>query len=741
MPSRPLLPLLLTTLLAACGGGGGDTPAVTPPVTPPATQSLTLSGNTDKVVQGGAAVALSATPAVSATLTWKLEAGVGTLSATSGTNVNYTPPAAQSAGNQHTTISVKAGDVTQYFNFWVYPQPGTPGLSLITGNAGGAGRLDGKGDAARFSEIGGVSADASGNLWLIDTLHSYSNAVASGTRIRRLSASGEVSTVGAVPAAFGGTASSISAAADGSALLLVRVDGGLAVASIQPDGSVTQVLAPARTDQSALRVVAGLNGAIYLLGTRHISVARADGSSGVLAGNGADTTSACRDGSGGDARLSRINDAVLDSAGNLIVADCYSVRKVTPAGVVSTLAGDLSDSGAARDGSGKAAHFYGWQGSLAINGSGELHVLDYDFPKFNDDGSGQPVAWGLRKVSSSGAVTTLLSGTQPGSGPFKLNFGQQTVAGAAGAYQFVRYRADGSVVLATPGQLYQMDGNTPGLLAGNEGDIRQPVTGAAALTRIVNPQALGSSADGTLYVIDQQDNYYKITSAGQVSLIVDGQGGGTLARPTQLLARADGLYVNHVQQPNPNDRSRSGGALIELRRSLDFYLTSTVLAGSTQPLAYSAPRVDGAGKSATFWKADLLGFDSASNLYVEDEQEQKPLYRKITPDGTVSTVTTLPADLGRDGPGYGATQDGQRYMYDMRAGLVYRVAPGCERSVVAGTAGQYGNRLGALPGSLVGVPYGAADAPTVPLAPLGLRTYAFISGAAIVRLVVPAVGN
>lgn len=740
MYMRALAPVLLSTLLAACGGGG-DAKVVTPPVTPPATQSLTLSGNTNKIVQGGGAVALSAAPAVSVTLSWKLEQGPGTLSATSGNNVSYTPPAEPDIHSQYVIISVKAGDVTQYFSFWVYAPPGTPGLSLITGTAGSAGRLDGKGDAARFSEISGISADASGNLWLIDTLHSYSDTATAGTRIRRVSASGEVSTVGAVPAAFGGTASSISAAADGSALLLVRVSGGLAVASIKTDGSITQVLAPANTDQSALRVVAGLNGNIYLLGTRHIAVVRADGSSGVLAGNGADTTSACRDGNGGEARLSRINDAVLDRAGNLLVADCYSVRKITPAGVVSTLAGDLSDSGAARDGSGKAAHFYGWQGSLAIDPSGELRVLDYDFPKFNDDGSGQPVAWGLRKVSSSGAVTTLLSGTQPGSGGFKLNFGQQTIAGAAGAYQFVRYRANGSVVLATPGQLYQLDGSTLNPLAGNEGDIQQAVTGAAALARIVQPQALGNSADGTLYVIDRQDNFYKITRDGQVSWIVDGHGGTTLPPPTQLLARSDGLYVNHVQQPNPNDRSRSGGALIELRRSMDFYMAATVLAGSIQPVPYSAPRVDGPGKSATFWKADLLGFDSANNLYVEDEQEQKPLYRKIAQDGTVSTVATLPADLGTNGPGNSANQDGYRYVYDMSVGLVYRVSAAGERSVVAGTVGQYGNRLGALPGSLVGVPYGASSAPTVPLTPFSLRSYAFISGGAIVQLVVPPAAN
>ena len=104
----------------------------------------------------------------------------------------------------------------------------------------------------------------------------------------------------------------------------------------------------------------------------------------------------------------------------------------------------------------------------------------------------------------------------------------------------------------------------------------------------------------------------------------------------------------------------------------------------------------------------------------------------------VATVSALPADIDAARRGSGIIQNGYRHVYDMQAGLVYRIAPGGHKTVVAGTAGLYGNRVGALPGSLMSVPYGADSAPTVPLTAIGPDTYALISGAAVLQLVVPS---
>ena len=66
----------------------------------------------------------------------------------------------------------------------------------------------------------------------------------------------------------------------------------------------------------------------------------------------------------------------VDSAGNVYVADTrnYTIRKVTPAGVVTTLAGLAGSSGSA-DGTGSAARFY-YPAGVAVDSTGNVYVAD-----------------------------------------------------------------------------------------------------------------------------------------------------------------------------------------------------------------------------------------------------------------------------------------------------------------------------------------------------------------------------
>ena len=91
----------------------------------------------------------------------------------------------------------------------------------------------------------------------------------------------------------------------------------------------------------------------------------------------------------------------VDSAGNVYVADTdnHTIRKVTPAGVVTTLAGLAGSSGSA-DGTGSAARFYDPRG-VAVDSAGNVYVADTDNHT-------------IRKVTPAGVVTTLagLAGSQ-----------------------------------------------------------------------------------------------------------------------------------------------------------------------------------------------------------------------------------------------------------------------------------------------------------------------------------------
>ncbi|MEK7675951.1 MAG: chitobiase/beta-hexosaminidase C-terminal domain-containing protein, partial [Verrucomicrobiota bacterium] len=88
-------------------------------------------------------------------------------------------------------------------------------------------------------------------------------------------------------------------------------------------------------------------------------------------------------------------------AGNVYVADTdnHTIRKVTPVGVVTTLAGLARSSGSA-DGTGSAARFYGPRG-VAVDSAGNVYVVDTDNHT-------------IRKVTPAGVVTTLagLAGSQ-----------------------------------------------------------------------------------------------------------------------------------------------------------------------------------------------------------------------------------------------------------------------------------------------------------------------------------------
>src|SRR5206468_5771378 len=85
---------------------------------------------------------------------------------------------------------------------------------------------------------------------------------------------------------------------------------------------------------------------------------------------------------------------VCDLAGNVYVSDTfnYTIRKITPAGVVTTLAGTVGQY-AETDGTGPAAHFHTPM-QLAIDGAGTLYVADY-------------YGHTIRSISPAGVVTTI----------------------------------------------------------------------------------------------------------------------------------------------------------------------------------------------------------------------------------------------------------------------------------------------------------------------------------------------
>ena len=100
------------------------------------------------------------------------------------------------------------------------------------------------------------------------------------------------------------------------------------------------------------------------------------------------------DGTGSAARFNDPHGLTLDSVGNVYVADTgnSTIRQITPAGVVTTLAGLAGNYGTA-DGTGTYAQFWG-PFSVAVDSADNVYVADTG-------------ASTIRKINSVGVVSTI----------------------------------------------------------------------------------------------------------------------------------------------------------------------------------------------------------------------------------------------------------------------------------------------------------------------------------------------
>lgn len=251
-------------------------------------------------------------------------------------------------------------------------------VTTLAGLAGSSGSSDGTGSAARFNHPVGVAVDGEGNVYVTDNGNSTLRKVTPGGVVTTLAGLAHVDQFGEP---VGGDADGTGSAARFNYPRGVAVDGTGDVYVADTINNTIRKVTPA----GVVTTLAGLAGTI--------------GSA---------------DGKGNDARFFSPQGLAVDSAGNVYVADTgsvlhshnYTIRKVTPAGVVTTLAGLAGHSGSV-DGTGIAARFNEPLG-VAVDSAGNLYVTD------SRNGT-------VRKVTPAGAVTTLAglvdnSGSADGTG-------------------------------------------------------------------------------------------------------------------------------------------------------------------------------------------------------------------------------------------------------------------------------------------------------------------------------------
>ena len=532
------------------------------------------------------------------------------------------------------------------------------GLDLLAGNVDGPGWVDGTGAAARFNRPQGLVADGAGNLYVSD----FANHT-----IRKITPAGGVTTLagyvgqsGTWDGTPGGFRNPGGLAIDGAGNVYVADRSNSSIRKVTPAGVVSTLAgssgssgsadgtgAAARfTGPSSLALTAAGDLIVADLGNHLLRRVTAAGVVTTLAGSAGLSGSA--DGTGSTARFSSPEGVVVHPNGNIYVTDRGNqlLRQVTPAGVVTTLAGSPGLSGTL-DGTGSAARFLNPR-SVTVDAAGDLWVSD--------------ASQTLRKVTTGGMVTT--------------------VAGAPSAYGWVdgpaasaRFNGLAGLAFLPSGRLAIADefnhavrllDMTQGLstFAGAPPQAGN-TDGFATSARFSGPSGLAVDGNGNAYVADTSNSSIrKVTSTGQTTTLAGTAG---LSAPTGLALDAAGnLYVTDA----------TNHTLLRI--------TPAGVMSTFAGLTGSAGSADGTGAAARFNSPNMVVADAAGNLYLSDTGNNT--VRKITPAGVVSTLAGTPGAAGlADGNGpaaqfnlpTGVAVDGSGNLFvgDMNNNKIRKITP------------------------------------------------------------------
>jgi sugar lactone lactonase YvrE len=461
---------------------------------------------------------------------------------------------------------------------------------IITTVAGtGSAGYSGDGGSATSAQLGdpyGVAVDGSGDLYIADWLNN---------RIREVSFAGIITTVA------------------GNGNLTYAGDGGPAKSAqfnpyaVAVDGSGNLYIADGSNNR--IRKVAASNSII--------TTAAGSGSYS-YSGDG---------GPGGSALLGRPSGLAMDGVGNVYIADTYNnvVRKISPAGVITTVAGD-GVSGYSGDGASATSAQLNRPYGVALDRSGNLYIADTNNHR-------------IRKVSSIGNISTVA-----GSGVAGYSGDSGSALSARLDYPYgVAVDPSGNVYIADTdnhrirmvspaGNITTVAGNGTG---GYSGD-----GGPATSVELDYPKGVAVDGSGSLYIADTSNNRIrKVSPAGNITTAAGNGTGGyagdggpatsaELNYPEGVAMDASGnLYI--ADTDNESTRKVSSAGII------------TTIAGNGTG-GYSGDGSSSEDLSATSAQLDFpsgVAVDSSGDVYVTDTVNNA--VRLLMPANTAAPLPDL----------------------------------------------------------------------------------------------------
>jgi sugar lactone lactonase YvrE len=394
-------------------------------------------------------------------------------------------------------------------------------VTTLAGRAGYTGSADGTGSAARFRLPFGLTVDSAGNVYVADTAN---------FTLRKVTVSGQVTTLAGLAGNMGSANGTGSAArfqyplgvtVDTNGNAYVADTGNDTIRKVTSAGVVTtwaglagstgtnDGTASAARFQFPIGVTVGSAGNLYLADSGNNTIREVTPAHVVttLAGR-AGYNAGSADGTGNTARFNYPAGVAVDTNGNVYVSDYYNhtIRAITPVGpnwVVTTLAGLAGYAGSA-DGTGSAARF-NEPADVAVDSVGNLYVADYSNHT-------------IRKVTLVGTnwvVTTLAglagsAGSADGMGSGARFYDPEGVAVDRAGNVYVADTANHTIREITPvGPNWVV--TTLAGLAGNHGSA----DGTNRAARFYYPEAVAVDSAGNLYVADNVNNTIrKVTPVG-----------------------------------------------------------------------------------------------------------------------------------------------------------------------------------------------------------------------------------
>lgn len=429
-----------------------------------------------------------------------------------------------------------------------------------------------------------------------------------------------------------------------------RLRGGLAVihvilaalplAAIVPASAqtITTIAGGATCDNASALAVSVPPGATAVDSAGNVFVAvsqshmvckvAANGAISRVAGNGTEGFS----GDGGAATAAQLrypNGIAVDAAGNLYIADTFNsrIRKVTAAGIISSIAGDGSQTFGGDGGAASAAKL-NLPAGIALDGSGNLYFADSSNNRVRKIAGGN-----ISTVAGNGSSGYAGDGGTATDAQLRSPWG--VAVDSTGANLYIADRLNNRIRKVAGGNISTLAGNGTG---GYSGD-----GGAATSAKLFTPHGVAVDAAGNVYIADTQNNRLRKVAASD-GTIATLAGNGSPAFGGDGGPAADALlnYVPDVSIDGNGNLYLSDEHNHRVRKITAADGKIATLAGNGSE-GYSGD--GGPATNAQLGSYLYVASDAVGNVYISDTNNHR--VRKLATDGTISTV----AGNGSDGYG------------------------------------------------------------------------------------------